>query len=134
VRVCSLGGDERSGTDRIDLSAIRDCRLNVLEEAAVNWRIASERSSRDNGAVKSASVASDKELLAHDRKISAWTQFIHTAITRKTQKQQHIDADDCLAVGEELVAVLAVQWRRSRVTANSCPVMKILLKQRCEGV
>ena len=69
-----------------------------------------EQSGRDNegGTVKKRSVASDKELLAHDRKISAWTQFIHTAITRETQKQ-HIDADDCLAIGEALVAVLAVQ-------------------------
>jgi hypothetical protein len=73
--------------------------------------VASERSSRDNegGTVKKRSV-SDKELLAaHERKIRAWTQFIHTAITSEMQKKQHIDADDCLAIGEALVAVLAVQ-------------------------
>ena len=70
-----------------------------------------EQSGRDNegGTVKKRSVASDKELLAaHDRKIRAWTEFIHTAITRE-MKKKHIDADDCLAIGEALVAVLAVQ-------------------------
>ena len=67
--------------------------------------------SKDNegSTVKKRSVASDKELLAHDQKIRAWTQFIHTAITTKMQKQQDIDADDCIAIGEALVAVLAVQ-------------------------
>jgi hypothetical protein len=60
--------------------------------------------------VKKRSVASDKELLAaHERKIRARTQFIHTAITSEIQKKQHIDADDCLAIGEALIAVLAVQ-------------------------
>jgi hypothetical protein len=60
--------------------------------------------------VKKRSVASDKEpLVAHEQKIRAWTQFIHTAITSEMQKNEHIDADDCLAIGEALVAVLAVQ-------------------------
>jgi hypothetical protein len=63
----------------------------------------------EGSTVKKRSVASDKELLAHDQKIRAWTQFIHTAITTKMQKQQDIDADDCIAIGEALVAVLAVQ-------------------------
>ena len=85
--------------------------------------------------MKKRSVASDKELLAHDRKISAWTQFIHTAITREMQKQQHIDADDCLAVGEELVAVLAVQLATLASDPRmAVPVLKILLKQRWGGV
>jgi hypothetical protein len=60
--------------------------------------------------VKKRSVASDEEVLAaHERKIRAWLQFIHTAITCEMQKKQPIDADDCLAIGEALVAVLAVQ-------------------------
>jgi hypothetical protein len=60
----------------------------------------------EGSTVKKRSVLSDKELLAHEQKIRAWTQFIHTALTTKMQKQQHIDADDCIAIGEALVAVL----------------------------
>jgi hypothetical protein len=71
---------------------------------------ANEVADNEDGTVKKRSVASDQELIAaHERKIRAWTQFIHTAITSEMQNKQHIDADDCLAIGEAFFAVLAVQ-------------------------
>ena len=77
----------------------RNRRLEGSRGSAVKLTMlqANEAADNEDGTVKKRSVASDQELIpAHERKIRAWTQFIHTAITSELQNKQHVDADDCL--------------------------------------